>query len=41
MQGGMVDLYRDTEQPQEKESYFKEEIKPSIFQEAFLAIIQV
>ena len=37
----MVDLYRDTEQPREKESNFEEEIKPSVFLEAVLAIIQV
>ena len=37
----MVDLYRDTEQPLEKESNFEEEIKPSVFLEAVLAIIQV
>ena len=36
----MVDIYRDTEQPRKKESYFEEEVKPLIFLEAVLAIIQ-
>ena len=39
MQGGIVDLYRDTDQPQVKQSYFKEQIKPSISLDAVLATI--
>ena len=41
MRYGRFIFSRDTGQPREKESYFKKQIKPSIFLDAVSAIIQV